>query len=42
MKRKANPAIMKWVRHLKMWSKKHNMKYNEAMRDPRARRAFMA
>jgi len=42
MKRKANPAIMRWIKHLKAFSKKHGMKYNQAMVDPRAKMTFKA
>jgi hypothetical protein len=41
MRRKANPAIMRWIKHLKAFSKKHGMKYNQAMRDPRAKMTFI-
>jgi hypothetical protein len=40
MKRKANPVLSKWVAHLKKFARAHKMKYNEAMRDPRARASF--
>ena len=40
MKRKVNPKMASWVAHLKKWAKDHKMKYNEAMKDPRARSAW--
>jgi hypothetical protein len=40
MKRKVNPVLSKWVAHLKAFAKKHKMKYNEAMKDPRAKASF--
>jgi len=38
--KRVNPALMRWVMHVKKFAKAHKMKYNEAMRDPRARASF--